>query len=158
MPTTAKTLQSRTLKKIYERALGREISDRTWYQILKNFRLAKIPLSETSLKMLAEFRKIFPRLPVHSPDFLIVWNASQKVTSFQVSEMCCKDFKDWLLETMPIKPPKSTTYKWFQQAQTPYKANLLYPTKKLIIVSAFAYTWLEKEKRKRSKSAIVPIK
>jgi hypothetical protein len=153
-----------TLKAQYVAVLGREISDSTWYSIVRNLcqvrRINKpSEIRVVDIKLLATLRKDNPRMPINADDFTnIMVRIDDFSKIFKAELMTCEDFKRWIVSEIPYpytkQVPASTIYRWFQLAGTPYKRGKTYPKIELLKVFVYAIAWLERRKRADSKKQL----
>ncbi|MBP5977221.1 hypothetical protein HW132_31990 [Brasilonema sp. CT11] len=153
-------MNTRQHKKLYERFLGREVSDQTWYRIrasLKRFEIAESQYDK-ALPILAKLKKNHASLPILQSSFLEVWEIIVKAENqLNKPSLTCSEFKDWLIKGMKLQPHKSQVYKWFGYAGCPFRKEQSYPLTDLVCVAAFAYTWQSRKTKRIATSEALNI-
>lgn len=142
-------VKARSDKDYYEKHLGQEISDSTWYRVLRNIKSIhpKGEYDKNDLELYAKLRKEYKNLCLNSEDFAILW---QKITDFKHGETVeyrGDSFKKYLLRSIPYRLPLATFYSWFQKCNLSFKKDRVYKTKQLMPIICMAQVWFLKKVR-----------
>jgi hypothetical protein len=160
LETTQTKMNTRQHKKLYERYLGKEICDQTWYRIragLKRFEITESQYDK-ALPILAKLKKNHESLPILQDSFMDIWQVIVKSEEqFSTPNLTCSKFRNWLESGMRLKPHKSQVYKWFSYAGCPFRKEKSYPLNDLICIAAFAYTWQSRKTKKIESSKALEI-
>lgn len=149
-------------KELFERELGRKISERSWYRLnrkLKDLGVYKEEYPEI-LKTVAAMNSS-GRITLNRY-FLTVWDSIRR---FEVKhpkqQITCESFRKLLLDNMSYTPRNRLSrngsyigistmwYRWFKAGGVNYKAEQLHPIRAYIGVACAVLTWHENQRSKR---------
>lgn len=164
MATKVYSAKYRQLKQIYERNMGKQISDITWYRVVA-FLKQRFSLNVESanaqeiVETFAGLRRRYGALTPSSKGFNERWqvfkhfyelNASYNGKSFLVA---LADYLKINLEDVP----RSTRYYWFSQAGLSFNALNTYHSKDLALVAFVAAKWAINRRPQPMKSAFPQV-
>jgi hypothetical protein len=141
----------------FQEILGRQICDQTWYRVNAKFRSKGLRKNKdfneykTALTLLAEMSKKSER-NINYTAFFIAWGLLKKGFNKLPETLIGSDLKQYLTDSLPIKPSQSVFYRWFQSAGCPFRDSDEYTRKEIITVTALAHSWLNKKTPKSQPS------
>lgn len=122
----------------YEVALGRRITDRTWYNTKRLLTKHRLELTIDNIQFFAEIRKQIPRSAVGVSGILECYEKAEKIlkshASLKGSEVLA------ILANYGVKPHQTTISRWFSPIGG-YRKDRPYPSVQLkgILTQAFIY-------------------
>ncbi|GAX45527.1 hypothetical protein NIES4075_65480 [Tolypothrix sp. NIES-4075] len=160
MATKRYTTKYRKLKQVYERIIGKDISDITWYRtvsILKqHFKLeVESPNALLIVEAFADLKRKYA-FSFKAADFEERWSLFKDFYEAKDTEYTCKQFLDLLANRLKIdlkEVPRSTRYYWFERAGVQYQADEYRPSKNLALVAFVAAKWAINRRTATMKSA-----
>lgn len=122
----------------YEVALGKRISDRSWYSTKRLFAKHSLELTIENLQFFASIRTLIPRSCIGVSGILECYHKAEKIlnshASLKGSEVIA------ILNGYGVKPHQTTISRWFASIGG-YRKNRAYPASQLkgILTQAFIY-------------------
>lgn len=161
MATKQYTAKYRQLKQAYERIIGRDISDITWYRtvsILKQHFKLNVESSSALLivEAFADLKRKYAAFSFRTSDFEERWSLFKDFYEAKEAKYTCKQFLDLLAQRLGIDledVPRSTRYYWFDRAGVQYQADEYRPSKDLALVAFVAAKWAINKRTATMKSA-----
>jgi hypothetical protein len=154
----------RQLRQIYERALGKTISDETWYRVVSflkqrfNLRVESKD-AETIVETFAGLKRRYGALSPTREGFEERWQAFKHFYDSQGGYSGIEALSA-LANYLKINlddVPSSTRYYWFSQAGLSYSAHGIYHSKDLALVAFVAAKWAINKRSQPMKSANISV-
>lgn len=122
----------------YELALGRRITDRSWYSTRRLLAKHNLELTPDNLQFFAQIRLLIPRSAIGVAGILECYEKAEKLLSSHVSLKGSEIVK--ILNQYGIKPHQTTVSRWFSSIGG-YRKDRSYPAAslKVILTQAFIY-------------------
>ncbi|MFN6568229.1 hypothetical protein [Dendronalium sp. ChiSLP03b] len=152
------------LKQAYERELGKEIADITWYRVVAtlkqhfNFNVLSSDASKI-VETFASFKRRYGSFTGRGEGFSERWQAFRHFyeidTLFHGGE-----FLKLLAEHLKINlddVPRSTPYYWFERAELSFSTENIYHSKDLALVAFVAAKWAINKRSQPMKSANIEV-
>ncbi|MBD2207460.1 hypothetical protein H6G33_34275 [Calothrix sp. FACHB-1219] len=164
MTTKVYSAKYRQLKQIYERKMGKQVSDITWYRVVA-FLKQRFSLNVESanaqeiVEMFAGLRQRYGALTPASKGFNERWQVFKHFYELDASYNG-KGFLVALADYLKINlddVPRSTRYYWFSQAGLSFNAFHTYHSKDLALVGFVAAKWAINRRPQPMKSAIPEV-
>ncbi|MBD2359414.1 hypothetical protein H6G41_33375 [Tolypothrix sp. FACHB-123] len=164
MPTKVYSAKYRQMKQIYERKMGKQVSDITWYRVVA-FLKQRFSLNVESrnaqeiVEMFAGLRRRYGALTPASKGFNERWQVFKHFYELDASYNG-KSFLVALADYLKINlddVPRSTRYYWFSQAGLSFNAFHTYHSKDLALVGFVAAKWAINKRSQPMKSAIPEV-
>lgn len=141
-------LKYRKLKRIYEREIGKEISDITWRRVLGTLRQhfdfkVESPNAENLVKLIAGYKRRYGIFSGRGEGFNERWKAFKYFYEMN-KQLSGEGFLTSLAKHLKVdlnEVPRSTKYYWFSKANLSYKSTKLYESKDLGLVAFIACKW-----------------
>ncbi|MEA5504975.1 hypothetical protein VB735_18065 [Halotia wernerae UHCC 0503] len=164
MATKKYLAKYRLLRQTYERALGKTISDETWYRVVsflkQRFNLrVESENAETIVETFAGLKRRYGALSPTREGFEERWQAFKH---FYDSEGGYSGIEALSAIAHYLKinlddVPSSTRYYWFSQAGLSFNALNTYHSKDLALVAFVAAKWAINKRRQSTKSATIDV-
>lgn len=122
----------------YELALGRRVTDRTWYNVKLLLAKHRLELTIENLQFFATIRNLIPRSSIGVSGILECYQKAEKIlnshASLKGSEVLA------ILANYGVKPHQTTISRWFSSIGG-YRKDRAYPASQLkgILTQAFIY-------------------
>lgn len=164
MTTKIYSVKYRQLKQIYERNIGKQISDITWYRVVA-FLKQRFSLNVESanaqeiVETFAGLRRRYGALTPSSKGFNERWQVFKHFYELDASYNG-KSFLVALADYLKINlddVPRSTRYYWFSQAGLSFNALNTYHSKDLALVAFVAAKWAINRRPQPMKSALPQV-
>ncbi|MBD2303233.1 hypothetical protein H6G80_29965 [Nostoc sp. FACHB-87] len=160
MTTKIYSVKYRQLKQIYERNIGKQISDITWYRVvafLKQRFSLKVESANAQeiVETFAGLRRRYGALTPASKGFNERWQVFKHFYELDASyngESFLVVLADYLKINLD-DVPRSTRYYWFSQAGLSFNALNTYHSKDLALVAFVAAKWAINRRQQPMKSA-----
>lgn len=122
----------------YELALGRRITDRSWYSTKRILAKHKLELTADNLQFFAQIRTLIPRSAIGVSGILECYEKAEKILSSHASLKGSEIIA--ILNRYGVKPHQTTVSRWFSSIGG-YRKDRNYPAGKLkvILTQAFIY-------------------
>lgn len=122
----------------YELALGKRISDRSWYSTKRLLTKHGLELSSDNLQFFAQIRTLIPRSAIGVTGILDCYQKAEKILSSHASLKGSEIVS--ILNRYGVKPHQTTVSRWFSSIGG-YRKDRSYPAGKLkvILTQAFIY-------------------
>lgn len=122
----------------YELALGRRVSDRSWYSTKRLLTKHNLELTPDNLQFFAQIRTLIPRSAIGVSGILECYEKAEKALKSQASLKGLEIVT--ILSTYGVKPHQTTLSRWFSDCGG-YRRNKSYPVSQLktILTRAFIY-------------------
>lgn len=138
----------RKLKQVYERELGKEIADITWYRtvsILKQHFSFNVLGSDAQkiVETFAGFKRRYGSFTGRGEGFSERWEAFKHFYEMD-AQYHREEFMKLLADYLKINldhVPRSTPYYWFERAELSFSAENIYHSKDLALVAFVAAKW-----------------
>ena len=161
MATKEYTTKYRRLKKAYERIMGKEVSDITWYRtastLKRHFNFNVEALGALLIvEAFADLKKRYAAFSFKTSDFEERWSLFKDFYEAKDTEYTCKQFLDLLADRLQIdlkEVPRSTRYYWFERVGVQYQADEHRHSKDLALVAFVAAKWAINRRTATMKSA-----
>ena len=148
MPLKSYSIKYRKLKRVYEKEIGKEVSDLTWSRVVStlkqcfNFKVEYKNAENVVIKA-AQLKKRFGTFSGRSENFDERWKAFKHFYDMD-KQFSCRGFLNTLANYLQIKlkdVPRSTKYYWFNKAGISYQNHHMYESKDLALVAFIACKW-----------------
>ncbi|AFZ22387.1 hypothetical protein [Allocoleopsis franciscana] len=122
----------------YELALGRRVTDRSWYSTKRLLAKHQLELTPENLQFFAQIRTLIPRSAIGVSGILECYEKAEKImqshASLKGSEIVS------ILSGYGVKPHQTTISRWFSSIGG-YRRDRSYPASalKVILTQAFIY-------------------
>ena len=122
----------------YELALGKRISDRSWYSTKRLLSKHGLELTPDNLQFFAQVRILIPRSAIGVSGILECYHKAEKILSSHASLKGSEIVG--ILNKYGVKPHQTTISRWFSSIGG-YRKDRAYPAGKLkiILTQAFIY-------------------
>ncbi|MEA5507479.1 hypothetical protein VB735_31180 [Halotia wernerae UHCC 0503] len=148
MATKVYSSKYRHLKQIYERKMGKEISDITWYRVVAFLKQrfsfnVESANAQKIVETFAGLKQRYSALTPASKGFNERWQVFKHFYELDASYNG-KSFLVALADYLKINlddVPRSTRYYWFEKAGLSFKAENTYQCKDLALVAFVAAKW-----------------
>lgn len=149
MATKIYVTKYRQLREVYERIIGKSISDITWYRVvasLKQYFSLEIESANAMsiVETYAGIKRKCPAFSFRTSDFSERWQAFKHFYDAKHLQYTGQQFLVALADYLKIKldaVPRSTRYYWFSQAGLSYNALHSYQSQDLALVAFVATQW-----------------
>lgn len=123
---------------VYEVALGKRISDRSWYSTKRLLARHNLELTSDNLQFFAQIRTLIPRSAIGVNGILECYHKAEKILSSHASLKGSEIVA--ILNGYGVKPHQTTVSRWFSSLGG-YRKDRSYPAGKLkvILTQAFIY-------------------
>lgn len=160
MASKSYCLKYRMLKRIYEREIGKEVSDITWRRVVSTLKQKfdfKVEAynAEKLVIMIGGFKRKCGTFSVRSENHDERWKAFKHFYGMD-KEFSGKDYLNALTNYLKIElkdVPRSTKYYWFNKAGISYQTDQMYKSKDLALVAFIACKWAINKRPVTMKSA-----
>ena len=164
MATKKYLAKYRQLRQIYERVLGKTISDETWYRVVsflkQRFSLrVESESAETIVETFAGLKRRYGALSPTREGFEERWQAFKHFYSSEGGYSGIEALSA-LANYLKINlddVPSSTRYYWFSQVGLSYSAHGTYHSKDLALVAFVAAKWAINKRKQTMKSATIEV-
>ncbi|MBW4456490.1 hypothetical protein [uncultured Nostoc sp.] len=164
MTTKVYSAKYRHLKQIYQREMGKEISDITWYRVVaflkQRFSLdVESASAQKIVETFAGIRRRYGALTPASKGFNERWQVFKHFYELDASYNG-KSFLVALADYLKINlddVPRSTRYYWFEKAGLSFSAENIYHCKDLALVAFIAAKWAINKRSQTMKSATIEV-
>ncbi|WP_138505730.1 hypothetical protein [Nostoc sp. PA-18-2419] len=152
------------LKQVYERELGKEIADVTWYRVVAtlkqhfNFNVLSSDASKI-VETFAGFKRCYGSFTGRGEGFSERWEAF-KHFYYMDKLYHGEEFMNLLADYLKINlddVPRSTPYYWFERAELSFSALDIYHCKDLALVAFVAAKWAINKRSQPRKSATIEV-
>lgn len=165
MATKRYVAKYRKLREVYERIIGKSISDITWYRVvasLKQYFSLEIESiqAQSIVETYAGIKRKCPAFSFRTSDFSARWQAFKHFYDATEVEYTGQQFLVALADYLKINleaVPRSTRYYWFSQAGLSYNAKKCYQSKDLALVAFVATQWAINKRSQPMKSAFPKV-
>ena len=136
----------RKLRRIYEAAYGKFVSDQTWYHVTRSVReCLKIQIMDSKAEylygLLGSMKRELPSFAIKSTFFPECWAVFQHYKQ-KDGEMTCAGFLADLLKYLDIEVRSRNTWQcWFTSAAVSYRRNQRRKVADLALVAFLAARW-----------------
>ncbi len=152
------------LKQVYERELGKEIADITWYRtvsILKQHFSFNVLGSDANkiVETFAGFKRRYGSFTGRGEGFSERWEAFKHFYEMD-AQYHGEEFMKLLADYLKINldhVPRSTPYYWFERAELSFSAENIYHCKDLALVAFVAAKWAINKRSQPIKSATIEV-
>lgn len=143
----------RTLKNYYEKELGKEVSDSSWYRVMASIRACGDEVNKDSVLYYAQLKKVNTHLPIELTSYREIIDMSKKVLN--QADFSGRDFENFLRSYIPYAIPKPSLYRFFHKAGVHYSKQRTYQASVLVPVLVNACVWALKQKRKVQQASVI---
>ncbi len=153
-------IRYRKLKRVYEKGLGREVSDTTWARVVSTLKQCfdfKVESKDSQIyvETVAKLKRRYGTFSLRSEGFYERWKAFKHFYGMD-KEFSGRDYLNALTNYLNIElkdVPRSTKYYWFNKAGISYQVNQMYKSKDLALVAFIACKWAINKRSVEMKSA-----
>jgi hypothetical protein len=160
MPAKSYSAKYRRLKKVYEKEVGKEVSDSTWSRVVSSLKQqfdfhVESPNSEKLVKVIGDFKRRYRTFSGRSEGFNERWEAFKYFYDMN-KDFSGRGFLNALANYLQINlkdVPRSTKYYWFNKADINYKSDQMYKSSDLALVAFIACKWAINKRPETIKTA-----